>query len=159
LCFRYKTEIPKKRQPLTIKATYAGFWKLLDGIYQHETREVVDVYLLDSNSEIFSCQRLAEGDISSVEFTANALAKIIIDTPPAGLFIVHNHPQGTTQPSKADRQVTKKCQLLCSLHNIMFCDHIIYANGQIYSYYESGKMQPISVKFAAKKVLDEEEEE
>ena len=158
LCTRCHGE-ERKQQPLTVKATYAEFWKFLDGIYSNETREVVDVYLLDSDSEIFACQRLAEGDVSSVEFTANALTKIIIDTPPAGLFIVHNHPHGTMNPSKADRQVTKKCQLLCSLHNVMFCDHIIYANGQIYSYYESGKMQPISMKFAVKKVLGEEGEE
>lgn len=158
LCTRCHSE-ERKQQSLTVKATYAEFWKFLDGIYSNETREVVDVYLLDSDSEIFACQRLAEGDVSSVKFTANALTKIIIDTPPAGLFIVHNHPHGTMKPSKADRQVTKKCQLLCSLHNVMFCDHIIYANGQIYSYYESGKMQPISMKFAVKKLLGEEGEE
>lgn len=158
LCTRCEVEAPK-RQPLTVKVTYAEFWTLLDGIYRHETKEVVDVYLLDSTSKIFACQRLAEGEVSSVEFTANALAKIIIDDSPAGLFIVHNHPHGTTKPSKADKQVTKKCQLLCSLHNVMFCDHIIYARGQIYSYYESGKMQPISMNFAVKTVLEKEEEE
>ena len=158
LCTRCEVE-PPKRQPLTVKVTYAEFWTLLDGIYRHETKEVVDVYLLDSTSEIFACQRLAEGEVSSVEFTANALAKIIIDDSPAGLFIVHNHPHGTTKPSKADKQVTKKCQLLYSLHNVMFCDHIIYARGQIYSYYESGKMQPISMNFAVKTVLEKEEEE
>lgn len=158
LCARCEVE-PPKRQPLTVKVTYAEFWTLLDGIYRHETKEVVDVYLLDSTSKIFACQRLAEGEVSSVEFTANALAKIIIDDSPAGLFIVHNHPHGTTKPSKADKQVTKKCQLLCSLHNVMFCDHIIYARGQIYSYYESGKMQPISMNFAVKTVLEKEEEE
>ena len=156
LCSRYKLENPK-RQPLTVSTTYAEFWSFLDEIYANEPKEVVDVYLLDSESKIFACQRLAEGDISSVEFTAAALAKIIIDAPPAGLFIVHNHPQGTSKPSRADKDVTKKCQVLCSLHNVMFCDHIIYARGQVYSYYESGKMQPISVDFAIQNVVGVEE--
>ena len=156
LCSRCQTQ-EARPQSLTIQATYAEFWKFLDGIYEQEIREVVDVYLLDSQSKIFACQRLAEGDISSVEFTANALTKFIIDSLPAGLFIVHNHPHGTTKPSLADKQVTKKCQLLCSLHNVMFCDHIIYARGQVYSYYESGNMQPISMKFAVKNLLKDEE--
>lgn len=152
LCLRCNTE-KKKDAPLKTKTPYADFWKELDRIYGMEEREVVDVYLLDSNSQIFNSVRLAVGDVDRVEFQPHSLTKILLENSPAGIVIVHNHPSGITTPSAEDKAMTEKCQILCSLHNVMFCDHIIYGVGQKYSYYDSGNLQPISVNYSIENIV------
>lgn len=156
LCIRYRVDQPLY-SPLTSKTKYEDFWKELDQIYADEQCEVVDVYLLDSDSQIFNSRRLAVGGVSSVEFQPPLLSKILLEMSPAGIVIVHNHPSGGTQPSAADKAMTEKCQVLCSLHNVMFCDHVIYGGGQKYSYYDSGKLQPISVRFSIENIVVKKE--
>ena len=152
LCLRYHIKA-SNYAPLTVKISYDDFWKVLDEIYANEEREVVDVYLLDSHSQIFNSSRLAVGDVNSVEFQPPLLAKVLLENSPAGIVIVHNHPSGVSTPSPADKSMTEKCQVLCSLHNVMFCDHIIYGEGQKYSYYDSGKLQPISVNYSIENIV------
>ena len=152
LCLRYGTE-KQQDSPLKLEVPYEKFWNELDKIYSDEKCEVVDVYLLDSQSKIFNSTRLATGDFNSVEFQPPLLTKFLLDHTPAGIVIVHNHPSGDTTPSSTDKMMTEKCQLLCSLHNVMFCDHIIYGRGHKYSYYDSGKLQPISVNYSVENII------
>jgi DNA repair protein RadC len=136
-----------------IKAKNEEFWKYLDSIYSTVDFEVVDVFLLDSESRIFSSCRIADGDVNHVQFYPPTLSRILLETSPAGIIIVHNHPQGTSTPSAADREMTEKCQVLCSLHNVMFCDHIIYAQGQFFSFYDSGNLQDISMDYSIENLV------
>ena len=52
--------------------------------------------------------------------------------------------------------MTKNCQMLCSMHNKLLCDHIIYAPNGMYSYYLSGRMVEISKNYSVSKFLGEE---
>lgn len=139
--------------PLMTKPKYDEFWKYLDGIYATVDYEVVDAYFLDSESRIYSSCRLAKGDECSVQFHPPTLSKILVETPPAGLVLVHNHPQSAAKPSDADKEMTEKCQILCSLHNVMFCDHVIYAKGHRFSYYDSGNLQRISKHYSIDNIV------
>ena len=152
LCLRYFGELSKPTS-VSIKAKSEAFWKYLDAVYSSVDFEVVDVFLLDAESHIFSSCRLAEGDVKQVQFRPSMLSKILVETPPAGIIIIHNHPQGAPDPSPADREMTEKCQVLCSLHNVMFCDHIIYAKGQIFSFYDSGNLQSISLNYSIENIV------
>jgi len=73
--------------------------------------------------------------------------------------MVHNHPYGEAIPSDSDDRMTKNCQMLCSMHNRLFCDHITYAPNGMYSYYLSGRMKDISQNYSVCKFLEDEEEE
>ena len=139
--------------PLMVKPRYEEFWKYLDGIYATVDYEVIDAYFLDSESYIYSSCRLARGDECSVQFHPPTLSKILAETPPAGLVLVHNHPKDFAEPSNADREMTEKCQVLCSLHNVIFCDHVIYAKGHRFSYYDSGNLQGISKHYSIENIV------
>jgi len=69
--------------------------------------------------------------------------------------MVHNHPFGDAVSSEKDDMMTKNLQMLCSMHNRLFCDHIIYAPNGMYSYYLSGKLKEISENYSISKVLGE----
>ena len=60
---------------------------------------------------------------------------------------MHNHPTGAVEPSEQDDQFTAQIQMLCSLNNVKFYDHIIVGNGKPYSYYLCGRLEVIRQNF------------
>ncbi len=71
-------------------------------------------------------------------------------------MLVHNHPLGVSKPSIADDDMTKRCQLMCDMHGVLLCDHLIYAQGGVFSYYQNGRMQQISHSYSIDTVLPRE---
>ena len=121
--------------------------------YKTEGIEVVDAYLLDEDSHIFLKERIQSGDAVHVEFDPTLLAKLLAEHTPSGLVMVHNHPYGAGTPSEKDDEMTKRCQMLCSTHNVVFCDHVIYAPEGVYSYYAQGRMLRISTEYSMDGIL------
>lgn len=129
---------------------------IIDNLNEHPIDalfETAELYLLDENGYITS-RHVLQGGISSVNISVEWLSQILIEHAPAGVFLVHNHPGGTTEPSPGDENMTRQCQILCSMHNVMFCDHIIHTNkGVVYSYYDKGEMTEISEMYAVGAII------
>lgn len=123
--------------------------------YANRSEEILDFYLLDRSGAICHKRRFTgDGETEfSVEFTPEAFTKMLVEEKPAGIVAVHNHPTGIAEPSEADNVTTAKCQMACSFHNVLFCDHIVYGGGEVYSYYDSGKMREISKDCSVEQVL------
>ena len=135
------------------KYTFAEFIPFVKQVYAKERYEVVDLYLLSASGEVFSRRRFTNEDSGTVALQPEELTRVIVEESPSGIVLVHNHPDGRAEPSETDDYTTNKCQVVCSFHNIMFCDHIIYAPDGVYSYYNSGKLKEISVEYSMQGVL------
>lgn len=133
----------------------AEFREYVKKAYSYFEDEVLDFYLLDRNGNICLKRRFTEKGESnrSVEFSPEAFTTMLVEEKPAGIVAVHNHPTGKAEPSAADEDATAKCQMACSFHNVLFCDHLIFGNGEVYSYYDSGKMREISKECSVEQVL------
>ncbi len=131
----------------------AKFQDYVKKTYAYRKDEVLDFYLLDKNGNICLKRRFTGADETghSVEFSPEAFTAMLVEEKPAGIVAVHNHPTGAATPSESDDLTTAKCQMACSFHNVLFCDHIIYGEGKVYSYYESGKMREISKECSVEK--------
>ena len=105
--------------------------------------EVMDVYMLNKNNELFMRKRFSVKDKNSVIFFPEEFTKCIVNEEATGIIVVHNHPNGESKPSQEDNKTTKKIQLICTLNNILFCDHIIYAPQGVYSYAKDGLLKII----------------
>lgn len=127
--------------------------------YSELTSEVMDFYFLDNEGNIFKRKRFADGRNGEVEMEPSELTRIIVENEPAGLVLVHNHPEGKARPSEADVAVTKSCQFICSCNNIMFCDHLIYAPEGIYSCYLSGELKDISAGYSVRGIMESKRRE
>lgn len=126
--------------------------------YETVTREVMDLYFMDGSGEIYAKERFSEGSLFSVEVSGEEVAVLLAKQNPSGVLMVHNHPLGKAAPSKEDDFVTTKVQLLCSMQNILFCDHLIYGLDGVYSYASSGKLQKISREYSVRNILSKKEE-
>lgn len=106
-------------------------------------REVMDVYLLNPNCEIIYKKRFTDENAESVCINPAEFSKLFFNKNVGGLVMVHNHPNGIAEPSKQDDVSTFRCRQICGFHNVMLCDHIIYAPNGVYSYYFSGRLKRI----------------
>lgn len=138
-CYR---EQPATAYPETFEAE--SFIRFVKREYNKYDKEVLDFYLLNGNSDIVYRSRFTLNKENFVEVNPDDFSKLIIDHKPSGVVVVHNHLYGTSTPSDADDKMTKQVQLVCSFHNVLFCDHFIYSPAEVYSYYQDGRMQKIS---------------
>ena len=110
--------------------------------------EITDVYMLDSDGRVIGQKRFKGLDSGRVVIDPTELTSSLMETMPAGIVLVHSHPNGKAQPSQHDVVMTKKCQLICSSCNVMFCDHIIFGRDGMFSFYQSGELQKISKDYS-----------
>ncbi|MBE5747267.1 MAG: hypothetical protein E7352_03715 [Clostridiales bacterium] len=123
--------------------------------YKDERREVLDVYFLDENKFVFAIKSVTNGGVDRAEFDPMILTQLLVELKPAGLVLVHNHPNGSYLPSAADDETTGKCQILCSYHNVVLCDHLICAKEGVYSYLNDKKLEKISKKYSVQNLIKE----
>jgi len=116
-------------------------------VYEGADCEIVDVYLLDKKSHVVKKHRFTDENGVSAGMDSSELSKILARERPAGVVLAHNHPFGSPEPSKTDDEATKNCHIVCGLHGVLLCDHVIYSPEGCYSYYLSGKIQKISQSY------------
>ena len=121
--------------------------------YANVDREVFDLYAINDNSEIIMCKRFSQDSLFHVRVSPEEIGDFIMKNHAIGLVMVHNHPLGDPKPSESDNDVTMKCQLMCSLHNTLLCDHVIYAPNGVFSYYQHGLLKKISEQYSVQNVL------
>lgn len=119
--------------------------------------EVIDVYLVGKGSEIIKRKRYTDDDGMTAKISVSDLSKLLSGEKASGIIIVHNHPTGDSTPSKTDDETTILCQVVCSMHGIILCDHCIYSPYGVYSYYLSGRLKEISSIYSIDKLTADKE--
>ena len=56
----------------------------------------------------------------------------------AALLLVHNHPSGVAEPSRADEMLTQTLKSALALVDVRVLDHLIVAGSAILSFAERG---------------------
>lgn len=150
---RRATQIETERERFKERFSTTAFTPFVKKTYKNVLVEVVDLYLLDGDGYVIKKQRFSTDSICKVQVVPEEFSSFLLTQGASGIVMVHNHPVGEAQPSKADDQMTKNCQILCSAHNLLLCDHIIYAPNGVYSYYLDGRLQEISKNYSVQSVL------
>lgn len=130
------------------KFEHREFLTFVNDVYIDIAVEVLDLYLLDGDGKIIAKKRFSVEELYSVKVIPEDVSSFLLTREASGVVMVHNHPQGKAFPSEADDIMTKNCQVLCSMHNRLLCDHVIYAPNGVYSYYLSDRMQAISKQYS-----------
>jgi DNA repair protein RadC len=99
-------------------------------------------------------QRFSVDSLFKVDVIPEELSAFLLTEQASGAVMVHNHPFGSAYPSEADDKMTINAQMLCSMHNLLLCDHIIYAPNGMYSYYLNGDLQNISQKYSSSSLFE-----
>lgn len=145
----------RENQELTFQAPFEtnAFIPFVKAAYKDLTVEVLDVYLLDGAGYVKKKRRFSVQSIANVQVVPEGISSFILSEGVSGVVLVHNHPFGLATPSVSDNTLTKNCQVLCSINNRLFCDHLIYAPDGVYSYYLGGDLANFSKKYSVGSIL------
>jgi DNA repair protein RadC len=91
----------------------------------HLKHERVRVLYLDSKNRLVLDDLLTEGSLDEAVIHPRDVVKRALDLGAAALILVHNHPSGSPEPSRADVAVTNRIAEAGRLLGITVHDHVI----------------------------------
>ena len=138
--------LEKTGEELPKKFDYKTFMPYVKRAYAGLSLEVLDVYALDEQGAIITKTRFSSEQKGTVAVYTQNLMRVFFAHNPAGIVLVHNHPSGSGMPSKKDDDMTAHCVKVCEENGIVFCDHIIYGQSGLYSYYLQERLQALGDK-------------
>lgn len=112
--------------------------------YKDVNYERLDVYLLNGENKIMVRKSFTRKDPNRVFAELEAISTFLVENHASGVVLTHNHPDANPLPSVEDDASSKLIQVLCSVHNTLLCDHLIYSPEGVFSYYRSGRLKEIS---------------
>lgn len=116
-----------------------GVWKKSRWLADKETEHFV-VYYMKNNYRIIKSETISFGGLDCTLVDVRVVLKHAILCGATCMTCVHNHPSGSTVPSKHDDNLTEKINRACEVMGVKLIDHVIVTNKDYYSYQENGKL-------------------
>ena len=95
---------------------------------------------LNTRHQVVGCFEVSRGTVDESAIHPREIATRALLTNAKAVIIAHNHPAGSTNPSRADIDVTKKVKDILTMLNINLLDHIIVAHHNTYSMADNGQI-------------------
>lgn len=106
-----------------------------------QDRETFAVLLLDDGCNVMGLNTVAVGSVDQVNVTEREVFKPAILRLADKIVLGHNHPIGTAEPSRKDKEVTRALVRVGRLLRIPVIDHIIVdRRGCYFSFVDQGLM-------------------
>lgn len=112
----------------------------LKSMLRHEPHEVFGCLFLNSKHQVLTFEAMFRGSIDNTSVHPRQVVKRALAHNAAAVILCHNHPSGNTNPSEADRTLTKRLQEALELIDVRVLDHFIVGDGEPLSMAEYGWM-------------------
>lgn len=112
----------------------------LQGLLQTRDREVFAALFLDNQHRILAYEELFLGTLSAATVYPRDVVKRALHHNAAALMLVHNHPSGYPEPSRADIEITLRLQDALALVDIRILDHLVVGAEGVVSLAERGNL-------------------
>ena len=111
-------------------------------------REVFLVLNMKTNGQVINMNICSVGTLNASLVSPREVFKSAVLSN-AGVFLcVHNHPSGNLEPSREDKDITKRLLECGKLMDIQMMDHIIVAGetGEMFSFKQEGLLDQLAWK-------------
>ncbi|CAN5558849.1 DNA repair protein RadC [soil metagenome] len=98
---------------------------LLRGRIANQDRENFVAVLLNTKNEVIESPTISVGTLSSSLVHPREVFKPAIRASAASVVLSHNHPSGKVEPSREDKEVTKRLVEAAEIIGIEVLDHVI----------------------------------
>jgi DNA repair protein RadC len=102
---------------------------LLRGRIANRDREYFVVLLLNTKNEVIEMPTISVGTLSASLVHPREVFKPAIKASAASVILAHNHPSGKVEPSREDREVTRRISGAAQIVGIEVLDHVILGDG------------------------------
>ncbi|WNC72491.1 JAB domain-containing protein [Thalassotalea psychrophila] len=100
---------------------------------KYEPKEKLIVVNLNNKNAIMNYEVVATGKVNGVNARAAEVLKTAVLVNANAVILIHNHPSGSSEPSKEDKRFTLRVLNACKALNITLLDHIIIGEQGFYS--------------------------
>lgn len=117
-----ETRARKPGTPFT-KAEQAGaYFRLRLAQLEHE---VFSVAFLTEQHALIACEDMFRGSLTQASVYPREVVKRALELNAAAVVFAHNHPSGTSDPSRADELLTQALKSALALVSVRVLDHIV----------------------------------
>ena len=111
------------------------FLRIKLGTLEHEVFAVIH---LDSQHRVIEYVEMFRGTVSQTSVYPREIVKEALVRNSAAMILVHNHPSGVVEPSRADEALTQSVKAALALVDVRVIDHLIVAGPAVLSFAERG---------------------
>lgn len=122
-------------EALTSPQVVRDFLRVKLGALEHEVFAVIH---LDAQHRVIDYVEMFRGTVSQTSVYPREVVKEALAKNSAALLLVHNHPSGVAEPSRADEMLTQTLKSALALVDVRVLDHLIVAGNAILSFAERG---------------------
>lgn len=105
-------------------------------------REVFMLTTLNEIGDMISCEVLAKGSVTSVEFEVKDVVKCALKHGASFVILSHNHMTGNIIPSDADVEASQRLWFTLNEIGIKLLDHIIVSGDTYFSLVKNNLLTP-----------------
>lgn len=118
------------------KDAYNLIKPVMDGL---EVEECWCIFL-NQSLNVTAKVRISKGGFSSTQVDVRVILKSALKYNATAMVLIHNHPSGNPKPSVDDDRLTQALSQAGKVMNIRLTDHVIYTDGDYYSYADEGRL-------------------
>jgi DNA repair protein RadC len=132
---RYLGEALERGQPLTSPEDTRNY---LQAVLRDRQREAFCCLYLDTRHRVLRFEELFQGTVDGAAVYPREVVKKALGANAAAVILVHNHPSGVAEPSRADETLTRRLKEALELVDIRVLDHLVVGDGEMTSFAERG---------------------
>lgn len=125
----------QRADALTSPGVVKDFLRLKLGGRPHEVFAVV---FLDTQNRVIAIEELFRGTLSQTSVYPREVVKESLARNAAAVVLVHNHPSGSAEPSRADEFLTATLRQALALVDVRVLDHLVVTRTSVTSFAELG---------------------
>ena len=121
-----------------VLASWSGVQHFCVTRLAHEPVEHFMILCLDNRNRLIAKEVLARGTVDQTPVYVREVINAALRHHAKAVILVHNHPSGETEPSRADIDMTAELKTALSLVTITLHDHLIVACKTVVSFKSLG---------------------
>jgi DNA repair protein RadC len=121
--------------PLSSPESVAEYLCLQLGALDHE---VFGVVFVDAQLRVLAYEPMFRGTLTQTSVYPREVVKQALRWGAASVLLVHNHPSGLLEPSRADELLTNTLKTALALVDVRVLDHFIVSGSQHLSFAQRG---------------------
>lgn len=135
----YRNKKKARDRPI-VKTSHEAFDILIQcwDVNKIELLEQFKILLLDRKNACIGISEISTGGVSSCIVDPKIVFSTALKAMASGIILAHNHPSGSTAPSKSDEELTKKLANAGDLLEIKVLDHLIVTPTSYKSFADEG---------------------
>jgi DNA repair protein RadC len=106
-------------------SSWTALLAYLRAALQHAPREEFHVLFLDKKNQLIADELMGEGTVDHAPVYPREVVRRALELSASALILVHNHPSGDPEPSRADIDITREVVTAGRPFGLAVHDHVI----------------------------------